>query len=38
MNMGIIDLLIGALNSEDREAKIYSVISISNLSGTPNFH
>jgi len=30
--------LIGALNSEDKESKFYSVMSIANLSGAPNFH
>ncbi|EGR29575.1 hypothetical protein IMG5_153470 [Ichthyophthirius multifiliis] len=38
INQGIIDLLIIQLNNQDQESRISSVITISNLSGAPNFH
>ena len=38
INHGVVDLLIVSLNGEDRDQRVYAVIAISNLSGSPNFH
>jgi hypothetical protein len=38
INMGMIDLLVNSLNSDEKACKIYSILSLSNLSCSQNFH
>lgn len=36
--MGMIDLLVNSLNSDEKTCKVYSILSLSNLSCSQNFH
>ncbi|KAM3134586.1 hypothetical protein pb186bvf_013228 [Paramecium bursaria] len=38
INMGMIDLLVNSLNSDEKACKIFSILSLSNLSCSQNFH